>query len=193
MYNDLKKLNLGSGEDKKEGYVNMDWNELTKPDIKHDLSEPPYPFTDGYFDMIEANHILEHLDNPFVIMKELHRLLKPGGRLIVRVPHFSRGMTHAEHKHGFDVTFPLYFEKKTAESGFSGYFGVNYKLVKLELHWMKFFKALEGMGYGKLTMSILRFLNIIISSLANLSPNFCSRIWCFWVGGFEEVEFIFTK
>src|SRR3989339_563091 len=174
-----KKLNLGAGEDKKEGYINIDWNELAKPDVKHDLNKPPYPFADAYFDLIEANHILEHLDSPFVIMKELHRLLKPGGRLIIRVPHFSRGLTHAEHKHGFDVTFPLYFNASFTRSG---YFGVDFKLKKIKLSWLAFLRLLPYMGYSRTTIRLLSLLNGIISFLANLSPNFCSRIWCFWVG-----------
>ncbi len=62
--------------------------------------------------MVEASHLLEHLDRPFLAMKEMHRILKPGGQLIIKVPHFSRGFTHAEHAHGFDVTFPNYFNKK---------------------------------------------------------------------------------
>ena len=106
-----KKLNLGSGEFKKDGYVNVDWQDLTKPDVKHDLNVLPYPFKDDTFDLIEAFHVLEHLDKPFSIMKELHRIMKPGGSLVIKVPHFSRGLTHAEHAHGFDVTFPLYFNK----------------------------------------------------------------------------------
>ena len=34
---------------------------------------------------------------------------------------------------------------------------------------------------------------IILDFLANLHPVFCSRIWAFWVGGFEEIEFHFVK
>ena len=42
-------------------------------------------------------------------MREIHRITKPGGTVRIWVPHFSRGFTHAEHKSGFDVTFPYYF------------------------------------------------------------------------------------
>lgn len=117
-----QKLNLGSGEDYKEGFVNVDWQPLTKADVEHNLNVFPYPFEDNSFDYIEAFHVLEHLDRPFNVMKELHRILKPGGKLVVKVPHFSRGFTHAEHAHGFDVTFPLYFNPNFTKSG---YFGVH--------------------------------------------------------------------
>ena len=32
----------------------------------------------------------------------------------------------------------------------------------------------------------------VLDVLANLSPSLCSRLWCYWVGGFEEIEFRFT-
>ena len=185
----LKKLNLGAGEDFRAGYVNIDWQKETHPDVVHDLNALPYPFSDGEFDLIEASHVLEHLDRPFFVMRELHRILKPGGTLIVKVPHFSRGFTHAEHAHGFDLSFPLYFNPTFTKSG---YFGVPFRSVKTELHWMAFFHLLPSMGYGPVVIGTLRLLNTIISFLANLSPGLASRIWCFWVGGFEEIEFIFT-
>jgi len=185
-----KKLNLGSGEFKKDGYVNVDWQDLTNPDVKHDLNVLPYPFKDDTFDLIEAFHVLEHLDKPFSIMKELHRIMKPGGSLVIKVPHFSRGLTHAEHAHGFDVTFPLYFNKDFTKSG---YFGVDLRLKSMKLSWMAFFHLLKQMGYNFMIVSILKALNSVISFFANVSPAFCSRIWCFWVGGFEEIEFVFMK
>lgn len=187
---EIKKLNLGCGEQKKEGYVNVDWSPLNRPDVVHDLNVLPYPFEDASFDEIEIFHVLEHLDKPFAVMKELHRILKRGGSLHVKVPHFSRGFTHAEHAHGFDVTFPLYFRKDFTTSGF---YGVEFQLEKIELHWLAFFHLLPSMGYGTVTISTLRVCNTVLSWFANISPAFASRIWCFWVGGFDEIEFIFKK
>jgi SAM-dependent methyltransferase len=183
-----KKLNLGAGEDYREGYVNVDWQVETHPDVVHDLNVMPYPFADGEFDLIEASHVLEHLDRPFMVMKEFRRILKKGGKLIVKVPHFSRGFTHAEHSHGFDLSFPLYFNPSFTRSG---YFGVPFRCDKIEMHWMAFFHLLPSMGFGPVVVNTLRFLSVVISFFANLSPAFASRIWCFWVGGFEEIEFEF--
>ncbi len=189
MTNTEKKLNLGCGEYHKEGYVNVDWQPLTKPDVAHDLNAIPYPFGDSTFHLAEAYHVLEHLNRPFDVMKELHRVLKPEGELHIKVPHFSRGFTHAEHAHGFDVSFPLYFNPAFTTSG---YFGVHFELRRMELHWMAFFHLLPSMGYGRVTVGLLRMLNAVLSWLANLSPALCSRLWCFWVGGFEEIEFTFV-
>ena len=186
---EIKKLNLGSGEDKKEGFINIDLNPLTEPDINHDLNQIPYPFKDNTFDEIVAFHILEHLDKPFLIMKELHRILKPGGLLHIKVPHFSRGFSHAEHKAGFDLMFPYYFNKNFTKSG---YFGVDFESTKVEFHWMAFFHIMHDIGVNPILIKFLKLLNTVISFFANLSPRLCSRIWCFWVGGFEEIEFRFV-
>jgi SAM-dependent methyltransferase len=184
----MKKLNLGCGEDKKEGYINVDWNPLTKPDLVYDLNVLPYPFEGGQFDLIEAFHVLEHLDKPFTIMKEFHRLLKPGGILHIKVPHFSRGFTHAEHSHGFDITFPLYFNNYFTRLG---YLGFDFKLEKMSLKYLAFLHLLPYLGYKKPSINILKAVTKIVSFLANLSPAFCSRVWCYWVGGFDEIEFTF--
>ena len=184
------KLNLGAGADKKQGYVNVDWSPLTSPDVVCDLNVFPYPFPDESCELIEAYHVLEHLEKPFAVMRELHRILTPGGVLHIKVPHFSRGMTHAEHEHGFDVTFPLYFDPTFTASG---YYGVPYTCTSVRLTWLAFFHLMPSLGYSRITIGILRGVNVLISWLANISPAFTSRIWCFWVGGFDEIEFMFTK
>jgi len=186
----LQKLNLGCGENKKAGYVNVDWQEAVHPDVLHDLNQFPYPFSDGTSDLIEAFHVVEHLDRPFAVVKELHRILKPGGVLQIRVPHFSRGFTHAEHTCGFDVTFPLYFNKTFTTSG---YIGCELNLVKMELHYIAFTHLLKYVGYGGLRLYLIRQLNALVSLFANLNPYLASRLWCFWVGGFDEIEFHFVK
>lgn len=183
------KINLGCGENKKLGYINLDSNPTVKPDITHDLNVFPYPFSDNSIEEIQAFHILEHLDSPFSAMAEFHRILKNGGRLLIKVPHFSRGMTHAQHAHGFDITFPLYFNPNFTKSGYTG---SDFILERLTLRWLAFFHLLKYIKFSRPTIILLKFLNTIISGLANLSPGFCSRIWCFWVGGFDEIEFHFT-
>jgi SAM-dependent methyltransferase len=183
----IKKLNLGCGEFKKEGYLNLDISPEVRPDLVHDLNAFPYPFHDNQFDSIEADHVLEHLENPFLVMKELHRISRNKALLTVRVPHFSRGFSHPEHKRGFDITFPLYFQPSFK----GGYQGVEFELKRLNLFWFAqtslkrqtLSRVPYVMGYG---------LGSVLSFLADLSPVLCSRLWCFWVGGFEEIEFQFV-
>lgn len=182
------KLNLGSAGRKKEGYINVDWMSIVKPDVEHDLNIYPYPFEDNQFDLVEAFHILEHLDRPFLVMKEINRITKNGGRVRIKVPHFSRAMGHSEHFHGFDVTFPNYFSANFQDLG---YFGTDFELESMKLNWFAFPHILNKMGHGSVTIYTLKIMNLLINFLANLSPSFCSRVWCFWVGGFEEIEFNF--
>ena len=51
------------------------------------LAEAAFP--EAHFDQIIVWHVLEHLADPFEMLTECHRLLRPGGRLIVAVPNYS--------------------------------------------------------------------------------------------------------
>ena len=182
----MSKLNLGSGDFYKQGYVNVDVSAGGKPDVVHDLSEFPYPFGDDAFDLVEADHCLEHLPTPFAAMREIHRITRAGGTVRIRVPHFSRGLTHPEHKAGFDVTFPYYFQPDFQ----GGYQGVEFRLESLRLTWF----AQPYLKRTVLSTPVFRAASAVGAALdvfANISPTFCSRVWCFWVGGFEEIEFWF--
>ena len=44
------------------------------------------PFPNNYFDLIIANHILEHIPEDHKAMTEIHRALKVGGKAILQVP-----------------------------------------------------------------------------------------------------------
>ena len=182
----VNALNLGSGSFYKEGYVNVDLSSEAKVDVAHDLSTFPYPFDDDAFDLVEADHCLEHLPDPFAVMREIHRITKGGGTVRIRVPHFSRGFTHSEHKAGFDVTFPYYFKR-----GWVSYQGVEFRLDDLRLTWFAQ-PYLKKMVLPGPVFQAASAAGAAISFLANLSPTLCSRVWCFWVGGFEEIEYRFT-
>jgi SAM-dependent methyltransferase len=84
-----KKLNLGCGTDIKKGWVNLDSADLSGVDVVHDINTLPLPFDDGSFDEVLCNDIIEHIADYVPLLKELHRILAPGGMLHIRVPHFT--------------------------------------------------------------------------------------------------------
>lgn len=44
------------------------------------------PFEDNFFDVIYATALIEHLEQPMKMLKEAHRVLKPGGIIIITTP-----------------------------------------------------------------------------------------------------------
>ncbi len=91
------KLNLGCGKDKRNGYLNIDWYE--DADKRINLSKIPYPFKENSVTEILALNILEHLENPYDILLEWHRICKPGAKIILKVPHFASGNAWADLQH----------------------------------------------------------------------------------------------
>ncbi len=81
------KLNLGCSINPQKGMVNLDIVPLKGVDVLADLNKRPYPFKDNSFDEITAKMILEHLDDFVAAMKEMYRILKPCGKIIITVPH----------------------------------------------------------------------------------------------------------
>ncbi|WP_437673365.1 class I SAM-dependent methyltransferase [Sorangium sp. So ce131] len=45
------------------------------------------PLPDGCVDVIAADHLLEHVEKPEALMREAHRLLRPGGRFVFTAPN----------------------------------------------------------------------------------------------------------
>src|SRR5260221_1748150 len=126
-----RKLNLGCGWHPKPGYINVDYTDVYPADVVHDLDKFPWPFSDNQFELVEMDHVLEHLNDIRGVVAELERIMAPGGLVIIRVPHFSRGFTHWDHKRGFDFTFMIYFDPR--ESG--GFTGSRLEPVQTRLTW----------------------------------------------------------
>ncbi|MEV7388248.1 MULTISPECIES: class I SAM-dependent methyltransferase [unclassified Streptomyces] len=52
---------------------------------------PELPFPDGEFDVVVGNFVLNHVGRPRAALAELHRVLRPGGRLAVTIWSGRRG------------------------------------------------------------------------------------------------------
>src|SRR5215813_6677973 len=60
-----------------------------------DLGTTTYPFQEQSYDAIVLAAVIEHIDDPFHVMKQLFRILKPRGRLIMTTPSPLGGHIHA--------------------------------------------------------------------------------------------------
>lgn len=81
------KINLGAGNDKREGYVSLD--KAFGADILCDI-EDGIPLEDDSCEEIIAMDVLEQMSTAkkFVfVMNQLHRIMKKDGKLFIRVPN----------------------------------------------------------------------------------------------------------
>lgn len=76
----------------------------------HRLLGPQLPFPDEYFDLVVVIDYMEHIQEDRAFVEELFRVLRPGGEVIVNVPHakggavlrpirLSLGLTDERHGH----------------------------------------------------------------------------------------------
>src|SRR5690625_2149812 len=67
---------------------NLDYTttDLNSPlaDVKADICD--LPFSDNTYDVIFCNHVLEHIPDDTKAMRELFRVLKPGGMAVLQIP-----------------------------------------------------------------------------------------------------------
>lgn len=78
-------LNIGSGNSPRhEKVMNVDMMDYENVDIVCDIHH--LPFKDNSIDAVMSVAVLEHVREPAVVLKEVHRVLKPGGRLFSVIP-----------------------------------------------------------------------------------------------------------
>jgi SAM-dependent methyltransferase len=90
-------------------------------DMHFDIHE--IPLEDNRFDVIFCNHVMEHVDDALKCMKELYRVLKPGGWAIMQVPQdFSRTETYEDKS----IVTPEEREKHYWQKDHVRLFGLDY-------------------------------------------------------------------
>lgn len=80
------QINLGSGNDYREGYINIDSSKDIKADLYLDLSTSPLPYEDNSCDRIVAIDFFEHILYPTSVLNECWRVMDKSGTLYIEVP-----------------------------------------------------------------------------------------------------------
>src|SRR5688572_18311517 len=77
-------------------HLGADQISLTQADALH------LPFADGSFDVVTMFDVLEHLSDDSRALNEVHRVLRPGGALVLSVPAYQKlWSAHDEALHHF--------------------------------------------------------------------------------------------
>lgn len=101
-------------------YITADLNSPWA-DIQFDVQK--IPFDDNVFDIVMCNHVLEHVDDDYIAMKEIYRILKPGGWAILQVPIDNKLETTYEDR---NITRPAEREKHFGQSDHLRMYGRDY-------------------------------------------------------------------
>lgn len=105
-------LDIGCGPRKKDASsIGIDALKFPGVDIVGDVHEVLALLPNASVDGIYSSHFMEHLTDIGALIRELERVLKPGGELRVIVPHFSNPYYYSDptHKTPFGLYSLCYF------------------------------------------------------------------------------------
>jgi ubiquinone/menaquinone biosynthesis C-methylase UbiE len=95
----MTKLHIGCGTKRLAGFINIDESKNVKPDIVASITK--LPFKDGSVDEIYSAHTLEHIQDFRKAMREMHRVLKKGGKLVLVLPYPTSMATFVPHHYWY--------------------------------------------------------------------------------------------
>ena len=169
-------LHVGAGRTRGYG-TSLDVSPDVGADIVADLMQP-LPLPDKSYDAVYAFNILEHLPDLVSVLGELHRIVRPGGIIVVLVPHFSSSSAFIDptHRRGFSYrTFDYFVEGTSMFQDFGWYSAARFKIRERQL-------LLES-----------GILHRTIGGLINRHADTYERHWCYLLRGaglFVELEVV---
>ncbi len=176
-------LDLGCGSFRREqGTLNVDVFGYGSVDVVCPIDE--LPFRDGSVDGVVSVAVLEHVRDPHRVVAEMHRVLKPGGRVYCYVP-FMQGAHASPHdfqrytQRGMEVLFEAFAESEVEvaagpSSGFvwmlQEWLAITFSFGSRKLYWAVYCLAFA--------LSPLKFLDVLLRRhpmAANIASAFAVR------------------
>jgi SAM-dependent methyltransferase len=170
-------LDLGCGRRKTPGAFGIDIKVLPDVDLVHDLQAIPYPLPDNCADEVRLTHVIEHFTDPLPILQEVWRLTRPGGRVLIRTPHYSGRYAWKDptHRRAFSADSFHYF----GENDYSYYTEARFHVREVRL---KYFLEEQYWPWPH------RAWGRIVQRVLDSHPTFSERFLCYWVGGIDELQ-----
>ena len=113
------------------------------PDVKflHKIVPPFDGMSDNEFDVVIAFQVIEHIKNDQLFLKEIHRILKKGGKAVITTPNIKKTLTRnpwhiREYTANqlYDLAYPIFdqIEQKgiTGNEKVMQYYDMNKKAVE---------------------------------------------------------------
>jgi SAM-dependent methyltransferase len=140
----VRLLNIGSGRDRRDGFVNLDISHLPEVDVVASLAGDRLPFPDDTFSVALCRDVLEHVEI-VPALREVHRVLAPGGVALISAVHFTSRNLYVDptHVRGFSVrTFDFFVGGGTGDRSY--YFDFSFdEVVEATIQFMTL------LGHGK--------------------------------------------
>lgn len=113
------KLDLGCGKNKKDGFTGVDILKFDGVDVVCNIGHDRWPWEDSSVDEVHCAHTVEYLqfnpENPERIhfVNELWRVMKPGAKATIIVPHWNSCRMYGDYTHREPVSefWPPYLSK----------------------------------------------------------------------------------
>ncbi len=159
----MPKLNLGCGDTKIEGFVNIDISETSATDKVMDVRR--LDSSDNSIGEIYASHLIEHFPPNEIedILKDWNRALEPGGKMTIVVPDFGKLVSRY-------LFFRITGNRQKAETilreitaGGKEYRGEDYH--KIIFNYQKLKSLLEGAGFSGIKKTKLKDVHSLSLSI----------------------------
>ena len=117
----MKILDLGCGTRCLSEAIGLDIKKLAGVDVISDLNLSPLPFRESTLQKIHCHHVIEHIQNLDMLVKEIYRVSQNQAMIQLITPHYScyKSWINPNHIHHFALdSIPQLFQMALGEGKF---------------------------------------------------------------------------
>lgn len=146
-------LDVGCGRGKYPGAIGIDLSPHTQADVLCDWSST-YPFADSSFDEIRLIHVIEEVPDVMAALREVHRIARPGARVVIVTPHYTDHSSYCSPTHRWHLSsFSLWFVGDTPQH-YDYYAPAHFRQIRVTVKLLQLWRWL---GFELLVNASRRF------------------------------------